>query len=624
MALFTSNWVVTYRFPTAEKIKTRRHHKPITQTNSNSSFLFFSDFPISLLPLIRAFLPFSDYLNLLNTHQLDDFRSLKKELFYFNLPEELTLKYLRDDHYRNTINEKIRHRSKQLSLQLFHREKSWTKEFLFPLINGIHHLVATEDSLCGLSLSNLSGIRNLELSNFPTIKNFEGLENVQILHVEFFQNLIEANHLSNLQELTIMDCDSLVDVSALGNIPVLLISSCSRLINLSGLGLKNQELTLIELPVYEVNHLGNVPVLHIDCCQNVTDISGLTNNKTLSIIRCGDIEDYSSIKNIQFAELFPSPHRLDDFHSLIELTIGFNDEITDISCLANVKTLQEVEIDQCINIQDINCFSHVSILKINGNQVFTNISALGNVKKLSLSSCIRLTSLFGLANNDEVMIVDCIGLQSLFSSQLSTHSHVQLLSPPPHSCVMMSAHSNSHSTSSLPNALQLVHSEGSTATPPNISFSCSSNHYSDQYLPSSQHLPSFFTTSSSTSAAPTTSALMKIRFLYISNCPLIFSIPMFPTSIRIDVLHLHFFPNLVNIQGLFNCYTLVIDNCQMLSTISLQNIRHLKLLDCQEMRRIDGLQELSSIEIKGRSNFHLLDQLRQSQIHFVDEVRFMK
>ena len=229
-------------------------------------------------------------------------------------------------------------------------------------------------------VSDLGNLHSLCLSRWNESKRFAGLYRYHKLL------LIGIKNLGNLHTLDLSYTEvSAEDVIHLGKVHTLNISNNYSIHNTC------------------IKHLGNVHTLNVSHCVNITDegIKHLGNVHTLNVSHCVNITD----EGIKY---------LGNCHTL-DLSFG-NNNITDISCLNNVHTLNlrwdeyyttfiPRGLKQLKNICLLNLkgnrnitdellkeFVNVHTLNVSGCNITNNgIKHLGNIHSLDISTCENIT-----------------------------------------------------------------------------------------------------------------------------------------------------------------------------------------------------------------------------------------
>jgi Leucine-rich repeat (LRR) protein len=116
--------------------------------------------------------------------------------------------------------------------------------------------------------------------------------------------------------------------------------------------------------------------LYLSLCDNITDVSTLGNVHTLDLSCCDYITDVSALGNV---------------HTLI---LSGCCNITDVSAFGNVNTL---DLRSCNKITDVSALGKVHTLNLSHCDI-TDVSALGKVHNLDLSYCQNITDVSMLEN----------------------------------------------------------------------------------------------------------------------------------------------------------------------------------------------------------------------------------
>jgi hypothetical protein len=246
----------------------------------------------------------------------------------------------------------------------------------------------------------------------------------------------DISHLASITtlfDLSLWSCPLITDVSPLGNIPILRIDNCPGIASINQLGgEKQKEVYLKSLPlIRDVNSLMNLSKLELIDCNNIIDVNKLGNIRNLKIDSCARIDNLSGLTNVKVISLIPSylqPNAYPSYSflaksqniilyscnivnvsvlsSVIALKFSSCPYLTDLSCLANVMSLQKIVLVSLYGITDITMLGRLKHIEVFDCPI-RSIEGLGNVQTLFLGSCHRLLSLYGIHSNYYVKIHDC-------------------------------------------------------------------------------------------------------------------------------------------------------------------------------------------------------------------------
>jgi hypothetical protein len=181
----------------------------------------------------------------------------------------------------------------------------------------------------------------------------------------------DVHSLANLLKLELIDCNNIIDVSKLGNIRNLKIDSCARINDLSGL---NNVKVISLIPSYLQPNA-------------YPSYNFLTKSQNIILYSC-NIINVSMLSNVIALKFSSCPY------------------LTDLSCLANVSSLQRIVLVSLYGITDITMLGRLKHIEVFDCPI-RSIEGLGNVQTLFLGSCHRLLSLYGIYHNYYVKIHDC-------------------------------------------------------------------------------------------------------------------------------------------------------------------------------------------------------------------------
>jgi hypothetical protein len=247
----------------------------------------------------------------------------------------------------------------------------------------------------GLEFPALEIIDSLTLWNLDGVITFHSLANLKKLELNYCYQFAEVSYFKNLDELIVCGCPLVQDVSDLGNIRKLEITECENLKDISALtnnyslsvtyclniskvpsemrtrnfktdldsNLIHQikfsqlrifkfretfesffmsEHNLFSITLQHCNilkHLSTsfrrIPVVRVDNCEQLTDISGLGENKSVAILSCPNLKDFSVLRFLPKVSLFQcNITNAEDLDHVHHLSLGACNKLEDINCLS--------------------------------------------------------------------------------------------------------------------------------------------------------------------------------------------------------------------------------------------------------------------------------------------------
>ena len=189
----------------------------------------------------------------------------------------------------------------------------------------------------------------------------------------------------------------LTDITPLKDIPIVRLIGCSKLTNIEILSHIGHKKDLSEQMI-------NTKYLNLDWYYNTKDRNNI--NSFINLADCIAITDFSSLQYIMHVDLAGCDQitSADLIHFSYTKTLNLSgcNLITDVSMLSH---LEGLNISRCYNITDVSHLSQLHTLKLHRCRI-TDVSALGNVKNLDLSSCCNLTNVSALGNV-EILVLSC-------------------------------------------------------------------------------------------------------------------------------------------------------------------------------------------------------------------------
>ncbi|AAZ12257.1 leucine-rich repeat protein (LRRP), putative [Trypanosoma brucei brucei TREU927] len=315
-----------------------------------------------------------------------------------------------------------------------------------------------DEFLCGLTLSNT--LRRIDLSECLRLTDVEPLASIETLEEidvsGCFPCVCGIGALGALPRLKILNAsltgitdECLARLSASQSLKKLLLSKCERLTNVSRLDTVTtlQELDLAECKnvVSGIGSLGTLPVLQcldlsgtgvadddlcaLSCsatisklimkrCVLLTNVSPLEKLRTLQHVNIGEcinviegLNSFSELPSLRTLYMHYTPVTneclsvISTSQSIVSLNIAACTRITDISCLANLKTLEDVNINMCESVEkglgDISGLSNLRMLSARStvldDECVKIMSSSSNLERSSLEGCAKITDVTPLA-----------------------------------------------------------------------------------------------------------------------------------------------------------------------------------------------------------------------------------
>ena len=237
------------------------------------------------------------------------------------------------------------------------------------------------------NLASLEGFNNLEeaignitLASLPLVSNFSGLGSLQSaarmsIFSSGFTSFSGANSLESLTSLSVSN-SALINFSGLNNfesVDHIFISSCSELENLSGL-----------------ENLTSLNTIEIDNCSKLENLVGLTGIQQLdelTIKNSANIQNMMGLDNLVFVDEF-----------VLNNLAGMNNLIG----LNNLELANEFSILELPNLVNFEGLNNLSIVRntfgLNGLDLISNLEGLDNLEKVTrlfIYDCEMLTNLDG-------------------------------------------------------------------------------------------------------------------------------------------------------------------------------------------------------------------------------------
>ena len=220
--------------------------------------------PTCLYLIIRDYLARGEFLNLLNS-SLSLFHAIKREINSWNFSFKTSIKYCRDESFRNYIQKQVNNVKKQISLDLYSQyHKNLSKYYYFGCKDGLYKLMI-RDIDNDRDLSCLADIEELCIQSFDQLKSLKGLKNTLKLKIYDCDKLLNISSLATtcreLQSVTLSNCSQIKSAKGLEHVPIISLEYLRNLKDIRMLGTQ-KKLTLKGLnKVTDISHLGNVTEL---------------------------------------------------------------------------------------------------------------------------------------------------------------------------------------------------------------------------------------------------------------------------------------------------------------------------------------------------------------------------
>ena len=306
--------------------------------------------------------------------------------------------FLEDDRFRLLVGQRITSLSHQLVLKYRFVETN----FDIQALPGVHHLtVSYSPTLFDLSKSfSVPFLHTLILHWCPNIEVFPPF-----------------SVLSKLERLEIHRNDYFTTTASFASIPYLVFESCTKLHDISSLnGQCQRSVSLIHCPQIScVDMLQSVYRVTLKACPKVKFIDSLTNVTVLTVIECSPIIEFTEVMshNRKLQRLHISQHVLPDlqlFNHLYALNISRYHQITDISCLAQVKILNLSYCQEIVNVEPLKDCIEVNLTYLTKVR---DISALARVRILDISYCYSIISVQSLIGVRKLTITGAKSIRDL-------------------------------------------------------------------------------------------------------------------------------------------------------------------------------------------------------------------
>ncbi len=372
---------------------------------------FFQQLPIDIYSMLQHFLSHRDYRRFLSTSP-SIFHEIKRKTIYYDLTLSSSLRFIRDDAFRQSLLGRVEQRSRQVSIHLSLDYYDIKSRYFYHYIAGVH----TANIKCfrfQSFLSSLQHIAILFLENGVDVTVFPRLAALTRVTLRRFAQLQDITSLAQCEDVQLIACPLVRDVTALADVTSLLFEDCPSITSLTSLG-RQQRVTLIRCSgVTSVCPLSSVRYVTVQQCFGVTDFASLSSDvmHSLHLIHCPNIIALpATSRQLQEVRIQNCP-QIVDYAALTSSTSLLRVHISNSFITAadvSLSACQTVKLVGCPYLDDVTALADVSKLHLEKCWKLSDVSALGKVVNLTLIDCPMLTSLVGLGRgNHRIVIAQC-------------------------------------------------------------------------------------------------------------------------------------------------------------------------------------------------------------------------
>jgi hypothetical protein len=397
----------------------------------------------------------------MNVTKSSHWKNVKKELICLSLNRYYSMKYVKNESFRNRVLACLRNPLSQLALALNNFDLNLENELGICCLHAAHSI----SFLCNdwVHIPSLKNIYELDFTDCDALKRVEAIENVRILKFKRCSSLEYLPPLVDVDELDIWGCENLKDLSFISSETHLkLFQACyfTEMGDFSTVPFESLEYLLLDCGSYDdcpdFSAFHHVKELFIYQSSNFRDLTpfkklitfdtdtrldhGFENIKNLTSLvggsncfskatpealrlfsnltyfrytDCSEAFDLNSLSHTPAIELSSYTAPLPDFSPLRNVTYLdlSNSSVTDVSMLGKVKYLA---LWDCANIINFDGLGQGNIeLSISGNYSLKNVSHLGTIRKLALVHCHNLKDITGIETVPFLSLKGCDLIKNL-------------------------------------------------------------------------------------------------------------------------------------------------------------------------------------------------------------------
>jgi hypothetical protein len=450
--------------------------------------MFLATFPKELLLIIRDYLVVFNIINE-NVEELETFvreesarswrnflaasnnqnwKTARKETRIWSLNEKGFRKYLKNDLFRQYVNERMTDPAHQLHCRSFDGAKQ------LPLLNSLlAEIVSSSRIACinirGYSFPNFPSscsLLSLSIGLSRSLEQLGDFPNLEILQLWECPGLTTIGQMNNLKELHLTSLGESVNESVISQFPLEQLEKlviigqtvkefqkfssrlkCLKDLNLSVRSFSNYHYTFT---AQECPFLSILIKLHLEYFNEV-DLTGLTNLRHLTIMGglthpvVGKEETYPNLKSFSF---FAEEDNMDFYENQLtnvsdctffdpsrkkkplaipdrirSLCLVFY-EMGSLICSPN-RSFHKVIVSSC-SLYDYSMFSNVQILYLQDCRTVTDLTPFKNIPYLELESLSNARGFSCLGNQKYLKISKCEGLTDEAASHFGNIFHLQI------------------------------------------------------------------------------------------------------------------------------------------------------------------------------------------------------
>jgi hypothetical protein len=451
------NWF--YSTEKEEEVSNKEENEsPVKEEGKIAVYFDFENVPTDVFYVVREFLLPKEFRRLMNANKTK-FEAIRKFSNYYNLSNYYSWQYCTDVWFRKCLLKNIPGNFFQLSLTLIASYNPYQTRVVneAALFENLYQLKLSLVEIKYEDLEKIKNVHHLLLlnlvitfnanNNSPLVsERFPKFENVRRLVVEgmHFSDVSNLSHIPNVS----LRYSPVSDIEPLQFCEYLSFDNCRNLSMIECLGKFQKRLTFIDCPITEVGHLKKVPQLYFEKCSYLAHIEELDCCHSLTIKSCPKIFKLPSFAQFSYSHSHRDVH-LDTRKKIIldnvpNVVGGFpwqsweNIQFLSLSNfqarnvfipLTCLQTVQVIEINNCSNIIDVSVLGDVPSLSLSSLEDLISIQGLGktNQKRVALANCPEVKDFSPLRNVTKVEIISCPHFERVSDVQQVSFLNLKLL-----------------------------------------------------------------------------------------------------------------------------------------------------------------------------------------------------
>eukprot|EP01040_Poterioochromonas_malhamensis_P004471 gene4474-4794_t len=253
--------------------------------------------PSELCVFVSNFLSFEDWTHFLNAGK--SIEHIRRETRYLLLNFELSRRYCTNEDFRNSVNNKVQDRRRQLFLSL----DGCSEDSELQHSQGVHRIILNGSSRPSVNgvLHGISDLTFLFCEELVDVSSLSSDSSLKRLQLYMCPSVSIFGAFAHLDTVVICENKEIKSLIPFKDVKIIRLTGCSELRDLSGLtGGPNQQVTLVACQLVEdISPLHSCGKVSINGCHNVTNLLPLLEVPHLSVEYCRGFTDSNQINTFK-------------------------------------------------------------------------------------------------------------------------------------------------------------------------------------------------------------------------------------------------------------------------------------------------------------------------------------